>query len=470
MSNHKKEQTVVDRVWNFFSSITLAVVIFALISVTSIVGTIVEQQVEPERNIKVLSKFFGDSAAGVLKALDALGFTDMYHSWWFMAFLFTFAANLIICSLDRLPRLWKVAKEPVKPLAPEHLASMPLKREVTIAAKMDHAKDAVAAALKKTGFSASMHQEDGALQLYAEKWRYSRLGVYVVHLSILLILIGAVVGMLAGFNASLNLPEGTTSSFAYMGGEDKKIPLGFELRCDDFDVVFYDKSDTPKAFNSILTVIENGKEVLTKKIDVNNPLKYKGITFYQSNYGFSPGKDSIFKFTVQSPDGSKAEVGIKHEESFKIPGSDIVGKIVDFSPALGMDESGKLYTYGNTMSNPAVFIEFSEKGKVKYSQWILKRYPETWKIQDGVVEFKDLWGAQYTGLQVRKDPGVWIVYLGCLVMALGLYATFFMNHARIWVRLTQDKGGTKISIAASTNKNKLSYEQKIDRLAKLLAQ
>jgi cytochrome c biogenesis protein len=87
-----------------------------IISVTSIVGTIIEQQAEPERNIKLLTKFFGDATApSVFKVLDSMGFTDMFGSWWFMALLFIFAANLVICSIDRLPKIWKIVKEPVKP-------------------------------------------------------------------------------------------------------------------------------------------------------------------------------------------------------------------------------------------------------------------------------------------------------------------------------------------------------------------
>ncbi|MCC6346592.1 MAG: cytochrome c biogenesis protein ResB, partial [Nitrospirales bacterium] len=75
-----------------------------------------------------------------------------------------------------------------------------------------------------------------------------------------------------------------------------------------------------------------------------------------------------------------------------------------------------------------------------------------------------------TGLQVRKDPGVWIVYLGCIVMGIGLYASFFMHHARVWVRLREEKGGTSVSLAASTNKNKLAFEQKMDKYISSLAQ
>ncbi|MCL4536822.1 MAG: cytochrome c biogenesis protein ResB [Nitrospirae bacterium] len=470
MSNKKENQSIVDSIWSLFSSITLAVVVFSIISITSIVGTIVEQQAEPERNIKLLSKFFGDAAPTVFRVLDTLGFTNMFHSWWFITLLFIFAANLVICSLDRLPKIWKFVKEPVKPLPPELLNTVPIKREAVLKGKIDNTKAVVESAMKGIGFKANIHQEEGGLQLYSEKGRHSRLGVYVTHLSILIILTGAVVGIFWGFNASLNLLEGTTSPVAYMRN-GKEIPLGFEIGCNDFEVSFYENSDTPKSYKSWLTISENGRPVKiggkeVTEIDVNRPLRYKGITLYQSSYGFSPTKDSLFKLSVTSNDGKKQDIQLKFGESFNIPGTNIIGKVADFSPALGIDEAGRLFTYAEMMNNPAVLVEFTENGKQKYNQWFLKRYPQTWRVPDGVVEFKDLWGAQYTGLQVRKDPGVWIVYLGCIVMSIGLYAAFFMSHARIWVSLKDEKGSIKVTIAASTNKNKIAFEQKIDKLIK----
>ena len=92
------------------------------------------------------------------------------------------------------------------------------------------------------------------------------------------------------------------------------------------------------------------------------------------------------------------------------------------------------------MNNPAVFISFYENNKRKYGGWILKRYPETWKLPEGhVVEFIDFWGIQYTGLQVRKDPGVWVVYLGFIVMSIGLYIAFFMSHKKYGSGLLKKK-------------------------------
>lgn len=464
----KENQGIIDRIWNFFSSITLAIVVFSIISLTSIVGTIMEQNAEPERNIKLLSKFFGDAAPTAFRMLDSLGFTNMYHSWWFITLLFMLTANIVICSLDRLPKIWKVAKEPIKPLSSEIFNSMPVKRELMLKDRIDKTKTTVESALKKFGFKTNIQQGDGGLQIYAEKGRYSRLGVYVTHFSIILILIGAVAGIFFGFNASLNLLEGTTSAVAYMRN-GKEIPLGFEIWCNDFETTFYENTDTPRSYKSWLTILENGKPVKINgkeviEIDVNSPLRYKGITFYQSSYGFSPSRDSLFKFSVTSNEGKKEEVGVKFEESFTIPGTKIMGKVADFSPAIGVDEAGRLFTYAEMMNNPAVFVEFTENGKPKYNQWILKRFPQTWRVQDGTVEFKDLWGTQYTGLQVRNDPGVWIVYLGSLVMCVGLYAAFFMNHARIWVNLRDEKNITKITIAASVNKNKAAFEQKLEKL------
>ncbi len=462
--NEINKTSIIDRIWNFFSSVTLAVIVFALISVTSLVGTIIEQQAEPQKNILLLTKLFGQAAApSIYKMLDSLGFTDMYRSWWFVALLFIFAANLVICSIERLPKILNTIKEKPSYLRDEYFNIMPIKRDIILQHDLTNLRDQTISALKKAGFKTNIFQSNETTQIFAEKGKYSRLGVYITHLSLLMILIGSVVGIYFGFNGYLNLLEGTQSSVAYQRNEEE-IPLGFEIRCDDFDVTFYDNSDTPKAFISELTIIENNKEILKRTIAVNEPLRYKGITFYQSSYGFAPSMESLFKFKITSKNGKTEDIALRFGESFTIPDSKISGLISDFSPALALDKRGRLFTYADSMNNPAVFIEFFEDKKPIYNQWILKRYPETWKVPHGTIEFKDLWKAQYTGLQVRKDPGVWLVYLGCFLMAIGLYTAFYTNHSRIWFNLMNEKGSTKVAIRATTNKYKASFEQKLDKI------
>jgi len=463
----ERRKGLVDRVWDLFASVKFAVVLFLLIALSSIVGTVIEQGAEPEKNLMLLKRLFGDSLApSVYRVFEALGFMDMYRSWWFVSLLVLFSANLIICSLDRLPRVWRLVREPVGPLSPLMVKGIPIRKEVRLKGAPESVRGRLVRALGSIGFSVqeSPAVEDEGYQLYSQKGRYSRLGVYITHLSILVIMLGAVIGIFFGFKGYLPLQEGYTSDIAY-ARDDSAHQLGFAVRCDDFDVEFYDMSDMPKVFRSRLTVIKDGKEVLKKVVEVNSPLRYGGYTFYQSNYGMVPGARGYFILKVRGGSGKAVTIKRMLGESFVIPGTEIVGTIRDFSPALAMDSSGKAYTYSDMMNNPAVYIEFSEGGKTRYSGWILKRFPATWRLPDGnMVEFVDYWGVQYTGLQVRKDPGVWLVYLGSGIMALGLYMAFFMSHRRIWVLVGREGRYSTVTVLASASKNRQSFERRIVKL------
>jgi len=466
-SNAERTKSFVDRIWDFFSSIKLAAVTFALIALSSIIGTIIEQQAEPAKNLELLAKMFGDNIAPKLYDIFyAMGFMDMYHSWWFITFLVVFSVNLIICSLDRLPGRMKVIKQPLNPLKKDRFTTAyPIKKELSLNVSSDAAKNAVRNVVRKAGFNVQEVSEEGMIQIYSQKGAYTRLGVYVTHLSILLIFLGAVIGIFFGFNGYLNLPEGFTSDVAYSRQGGQAHPLGFVIKCDDFDVEYYRESDMPRDYKSWLKVINpsTGAVEMQKVIEVNEPLRYNGYTFYQSSYGPMPEGQGIreFIFNVVSNQGKSENVRLTEGQSFSIPGTDIQGTVKDFSPALAFRQDGSTYTYGDMMTNPAVYIDFTTKGKNVYSGWILKRYPQTWNLPDNNrIEFVDLWGAQYTGLQVRKDPGVWIVYLGCIIMGIGLYTTFFMSHRKLWLALIPSE--KKLLIAATANKNRPAFERKID--------
>lgn len=512
----KEKRTIVDRVWDLLASIKFAIVIFSLISLTAIIGTILEQQAEPARNIQILTRIFGASLAPTTyRIFDTLGFMDMYHSWWFVTLLILLSANIVICSMDRLPKIWKSVREPIQPITLERLEMAMIKRGFLLKGRPESVKDGVRKALKRIGFHCVELKEDKGYQFYSQKGKYSRLGVYITHLSIILILIGALIGIFFGFKGFIALPEGVSYPVAFIHsaslteseeqerdrilnvleessgniskasmqiGMDKSSlkaklqsyglqPLGFSIRCDDFDVDFYEGSDTPKKYRSWLTVIEDGREVLKKVIEVNEPLKYKGITFYQSSYGMVPHARGFFILKTTSHSGLSEIHRLHFGGRFIIPGTTIEGTIKDFSPALSFDQRGRPFTYTEMMNNPAVFIDFREKGKEKYSGWIAKREPMTWRLPEGhTVEFIDLWGAQYTGLQVRKDPGVWIVYLGCITISIGLYIAFFISHRRVWVKIFEEKNNTKVLIGAASNKNRAAFEGRIDKMAALLRQ
>jgi len=472
----EKQKSFIDKIWDVFASVKMAVVIFFFIAASSMVGTVLEQNAEPEKNIKILTKMLGaDAAPAAYTFFDRLGFLDMYHSWWFVASLLLFAANLIICSLERLPRVMKLVREPIRPIAVDHIEKMSIRKTLNIKAqhskdKTSNLKERIESAIRKIGLAPKESLENGA-QYYAEKGNYSRLGVYITHLSILIILAGAIIGLFFGFNAFINLPEGQMTSVAYKDSKGTEVPLGFELRCDNFEVSYYGDSDMPKAYRSWLSVFKDGKKVKEKSIVVNDPLTFEGVTFYQSSFGTIPDSAGrgIIVLKAVSKDGKSEQFNLKVGDKFTIPGTSVTGQITDFSPALTFDENGKTRTYDENMKNPAVFVEFSGLGTGPFSGWVFKRFPQTWNLPDGSrLEFMDVWGVEYTGMQVRKDPGVFIVYLGCIIMAFGLYMTFFMSHRRLWVGVTEDKGGTKIIIGASASKNKAAFEKKIEQLAEMI--
>ncbi len=469
-----KKKNIFDLIWDIFASVKTAVVIFALISLTSIVGTVIEQQPDPAKNIKLLMKMFGidqTTAYSVLGVLDNLGFTNMYHSWWFLALLLLFSANLIICSLDRLPRVWKLVREKIRPAPVDYIEKMSIKASTVVKGKPSGAKEKIISAMRSLGFKPAESAEEGSVQLYAEDGNYSRLGVYITHLSILIMFIGAVIGVFFGYNAFLNLPEGESSSVAYKD-QGVTVPLGFDIRCENFEVDYYPNTEMAKSYKSWLTVLKNGQEVMKKAIVVNDPLKFEGVTFYQSSFGMHPDGFSrgVVILKASSRGGKPEQLNLKIGDSFTIPGTAVEGRLMDFSPALSFDAGGKAFTFAEQMVNPAVLVNFSENGAQKYSGWLLKRFPRTWDLPDGNrVEFSDLWGVQYTGMQVRKDPGVGIVYLGCIIMSIGLYMTFFMSHRRIWVSLIEEKNNVRVVIGASSNRNRATLERKVEKLLNMLA-
>jgi len=462
----KEKKDIFDRIWNFLASVKLAVFVLITLALSSIIGTIVEQRAEPATNIKLLSKFFSDDTAPtVFNIFVKLGFMDMYHSWWFVSLLVLFSINLIVCSLERFPKTLRLVKSPLKPLSENAIKTLPVKKEVRVKTNLKTARDEVFNSLTAAKYNVSEATEENAVQLYSQKGRYTRLGVYIVHLSILLIFIGAIIGARFGFRGFLNLPEGDTSSVAYASG-GKVFPLGFAVKCNWYNTKYYSEIDMPQEFQSELVIIDGGREVVKKTIEVNDPLTYKGITFYQSSYGMVPNAIGDFILRVAPAGGQEKELRLGTGESFEISGTNIKGTIVNFSPALTRDRNtGALTSYSENMVNPAVAIELDEPGKDKYVAWFLNRYPERGYLEDGsYIKFQDYWGVEYTGLQVAKDPGVGIIYFACIIMTLGLYAAFFMSHKKLWVRLTSEKGFVRIAIGGSASKNRLSLERDIEKM------
>jgi len=527
-----KEKTLVDRVWDLLASVKLAVINFAAIAGTSIVGTIIEQDATREQNLDVLAKFVGDSMAPqAYDFFNALGFMDMYRSWWFIGLLMLFSVNLIICSIDRIPPAWRAAREKMKPLTDEQFTSFPVKRQIIMDGTPEENRGLITTAMRTAGFSkpGGVDVQDG-YQLFSSKHGSARLGVYVVHISILIIMIGAVAGVLFGFKGHVSLVEGESTAVAYKRGgyastqEQQEVantllqsggnvsvaveqlarkyqrtpesilrrirdigidPLGFVLKCDSSGVDFYPQSFSPKEYWSDLSVLDSrGNPVVRKRIEVNDPLKRNGFTFYQSNHGvqgralrqdttgttffgpYEPMDHPDFIFEVVPRGGvSPMNVSAKFEQPFEIPGSKATAVVKSYVPTWGGSQQQQY-----SMSNLVVELEVSDPEQGVYSYMVPQRSKQS-PMRDGTrMTVKDIWGVEYTGLSVRRDPGVGLVYLGCMIMAIGLYMTFFMSHRRLWMQASSAGERTTLKIAGTAHKHREAFEHRVEKAIGLLSE
>ncbi len=442
----------IETFWDFFCSLKLTIFLLISLALTSIIGTVVPQgQLNPQY-VAQLSPF-------KLQLYTTLGFFDMYHSWWFITLLYMMSLNLVCCSIKRLPHVFKFVTEPIVTLDEAARKSSALKMETSFSAPADIIKKRVEEFLASEISKPVITDQDGEQQLFAQKNPWSRLGVYVVHSSILVIFIGGIIGSLFGFNGYVNIVEGTSVS-AIDGRNGKKIPLGFELRCDEFSATFYD-TGVPKEFKSILTVLENGKPVkdfTNARIVVNDPLQYKGITFYQSSYGNAGN----YFFELTDINGkNKTMLSVSADHGATLPDGSVL-KVAQTTADIAPFEPGH--------TGPAAAVELiSPNGKTE--QFVIySNHPElntnhakehSWK---NIIHYKGTEEKMYTGLQVAKDPGVWFVWLGCTLMIIGLYIAFLMSHKRIWVVIKKGH----VFMYGNVNKNQAAFEIEFEQLAEKL--
>ncbi len=121
---------------------------------------------------------------------------------------------------------------------------------------------------------------------FHEKGRFRPLGPYLVHIALLCILIGGLIGKFWGIEGTLPVLQGETAEAFRVG--NTLVPLNFQVRLDRFQVLYYADSPMPKEFRSDLTFLKDGKEEMKAVCRVNDPVSFGGLTFYQASYGSQP--------------------------------------------------------------------------------------------------------------------------------------------------------------------------------------
>ena len=447
-------------VLSFLSSLKLTISLLIIIAVASILGTVIPQQYDGGESFSHLSP-------GLVEALKSLQLFDMYHSAWFIILMGLLSLNLTVCSLNRFPGSWKLFRKIPSPDRDKPFENLSPDRVISIEKSPNEVIERVENLLHRRYKRVSRKDTANTTFFYGEKGAYSHFGVYIIHASILTIIAGAIIGSLLAFEGFVNLPEGESINTVHLRRQKGIKKLDFTVRCDKFSMSYYDNG-MPKEYRSNLSFLKNSHVIYQGPLLVNHPITVNGIRFYQASYGSIPGGQAYM--TIKKGHEQGTTVKVKLKDSFSLKGNDATATIERIEE--------------NLMSmGPAVLINVqSPEGNMrfwvfKYIERIKKGIPGLFKkvpkfnpglFKPYYFKLKKIESKYYTGLQLSRDPGVSIVAVGSFLIIIGFLITFFSSHKRFWVRVGEQEGKSRISIAASSNRDPVGLERETGNLVRHL--
>lgn len=419
---------------NFIKSLAnlkLAIFLLLLIAFFSGLGSIIEQDkpIEFYKTIYTRS-FFG---LPIWIYLQQLSLTHIYSSWWFFLLLIIFGSCLLSCTFSRQFPALKFARRyyfytyssQFTKLKHKFLVETVLKGQLCY--QLINEKYSVCQ--KQTGF-------------YGYKGLIGRIGPVIVHLSIIFILLGSILGAIKGFNAQEFVPKSEVFHIQNIVkvGNLAKIPQQ-TFRINDFWVNF-SKTGIVKQFQSDISVLSGkGTEIQRKTISVNNPFLFKGLTMYQTDWGIIglriklSNKDSVIQLPVSKIVNSTQKLWISW-----LP--------------LGIEEkSGIILILNGAYGKIELFNEEAKLIKsLSIGQTLIFKDFLSINLLDCILS---------TGIQIKSDPGIKIIYSGFATLIVSSLISY-ISFSEIWFLEYSKKG----FCGGQTNRDKVKFNIEISKIEK----
>lgn len=458
---------IISSLCDFFASLKLTVVLLLCMAVLSIFGTVIPQNASAEDYIRI----FGIFRYQLFLILDIV---DMYHSWWFIGLMALLVANIVVCSIDRLKTTGKVIFTRHPKFDLENYRKRQDRIEFNIGQDAGELRQPFRDKVARSFRYCRVVDTESGFAVTAEKGRLSRLGVYVVHFSIVVLLLGGLIGSKFGFEGFVAIPEGEAADTIDLRHTGRQLQLPFKVRCDDFNVSFYEGGNRPKEFRSSVTIIEAGQEVLKRDIIVNDPLYHQGIGLYQSSYGKMDGGQQALPPMTAPPE--KIELQFQSVTSGMVYTAEVsVGETVEIPEGLGrlsVEEFQPEAKFMNMALGPALIVKLTTNGGEAQAVTLPFHFPKFDAMRKGQVVISVMAEHRphveeryYTGLQVVYDPGIELVYSGFVLMIIGCWITFFMSHRQLVVDVAARGGSTRVLLAGKANKARMGFKLELERMA-----
>jgi cytochrome c biogenesis protein len=412
------------------ANLRLAIVLLLVIAFFSISGTVIEQGQNPayyQTNYPEHPALFGFLS---WKVIQVIGLDHVYRTWWYLGLLAFLGISLATCTFNtQLPALksarrWRFYDQPR------------FFEKLALSAKLEQGDlSAVTAALTAKKYRIFAEGD----KIYARKGIVGKIGPIVVHAGMIVVLGGGVIGALSGFLAQEMVTSETTfqvknviEAGVWSAGQ---VPKDYSIAVKDFHIDYSPAGEIDQ-FYSDLQVLDNatGKELKRETIYVNKPLIYKGVTFYQTDWGIAGVRVKINNSPVfQLP---MAQLG---NNKARIWGTWIPTK-PDLSAGVSLlakDLQGTVLLYDTT----GQLVGTAREGG---------------SIEVNGVNLQVLKLVGSTGLQIKADPGVPMVYLGFALLMAGVVMSYF-SHSQVWVA----RKDREIYIGGRTNRAQVTFEREL---------
>lgn len=360
----------------------------------------------------------------ILIAFSILGAfnPDIFVSLWFLTLSGFLTVNILGCTVRRMQALLKQKNQvPVLLSQKGHHKLINLENF-----SIEKVTDEAQKELQQLGFRVQYLEKPQGRLITGKKHPWAHWGSPLLHLAIILVIIGSAVGGIWGQEKYVQVE---------VPGEVKLSQEGFpfDFRVKKFHMETY-QDGTPKQYNSLLEVISANESKLEKAVSVNHPLNYQGVKIYQTSYGYNlhgAVREEKRSFDFKLQEGERIYLGGPGQFELEVqwPRYFVYSKGVPFT--MGMAEIGE----------PIKLLNIEVV--------ITDRIP-------------------YTGLQVKKDPGLPLIWLGFGLFLLALPLRFYIKSNQIWLLLSQTHTGVEVRLAAQHRvRGKGQEERLIEKLTGL---
>jgi cytochrome c biogenesis protein len=419
-----------------FTSVRTTITLLFLLAVCAIVGTVI-----PQGELVQAHGASGPSFANRLVLI--LDLNNVYRSWWFTSLLVLLATNIMGCLLKRAPLIieeWKgtTKKSSFSLTFTDHRSVDSLRSILT---------ESVRGVLR---CNPETTDSENASVLKWERHRIYLLGFPLIHIAIIIILIGGLIGVFFGFRGHVQIKVNeTSSSYALLStGEIRNLP--FTIAVDGFTLTRYPTGE-PKEFRSDVRLLNNGKEELKGSILVNHPLTFQGISLYQSDYRVVG--ISRITLSVANEKGETETFSINPMEPFSLKDYPVEIKIRGFDP-------------GSTQRGAGIELVVMEKDQKPVTLRLYENDAHPVKAGPVKLSFRGHEPTYATGLQVGYDPGSRVVWIGSIMLIVGFIFTLFTNLQRLQMQLVRDRNETRITVSGRSKRMRKEFRESIESAVK----